>query len=80
VIKYIDEPLYKFLTELDEKGLLDDTLLVFMSDHGNHMHFVKAFTESQQFNTERMFPLFILNLPETFVTKYPELAWDIQMN
>ena len=35
VAKYLDEPLYKFLTDLYDKKLLDDTAIFLASDHGN---------------------------------------------
>ena len=37
VIKYIDEPLYNFLEELKSKRLLESTMIMFVSDHGNGM-------------------------------------------
>jgi arylsulfatase A-like enzyme len=37
-IKYWDHELRKFMDELDKKGILDNTLVVIMSDHGEEFH------------------------------------------
>ena len=35
VVKYLDEPLYNFMNELYKNNELDDTAIIFVSDHGN---------------------------------------------
>ena len=37
VVKYLDEPLTNFLKNWNEKGFLDNTMIFFVSDHGNNM-------------------------------------------
>ena len=37
VIKYLDEPLLNMIKKLDNKGFLEDTAIVFASDHGDNM-------------------------------------------
>jgi len=38
VIKTVDEPLFNLLNNLKNDRLLEDTTIIFFSDHGLHMH------------------------------------------
>ena len=37
VIAYLDDPLSDFLANIEQEGLIDDTVVVLFSDHGLHM-------------------------------------------
>ena len=56
VVKYTDEPLYNFITNLYEKNLLDDTLVLFSSDHGLHMPTVHHLLNSEDYENEKFLP------------------------
>ena len=36
-IKYIDSDVVDLLDRLEHKGMLDDTAILFLSDHGQHL-------------------------------------------
>lgn len=48
-IQFLDEHLVEFLEDLDEEELLEDTTILFLSDHGNHMHYSMEIWYNQQF-------------------------------
>jgi arylsulfatase A-like enzyme len=37
-IATLDQPLFDFLNSLEKKGALENTHLIFWSDHGHHHH------------------------------------------
>ena len=41
VLHYSDDVLLKYIKDLEESGYLEDTMLVFASDHGNHMNLIR---------------------------------------
>ena len=62
VIKYMDEPLSKILYDFYYKGYFDDTLIVFVSDHGLHLPRLYGWLANGNFMYERAFPhLFIIS-------------------
>ena len=62
VIKYMDEPLSKILYDFYYKGYFDDTLIIFVSDHGLHLPRLYGWLANGNFMYERAFPhLFIIS-------------------
>lgn len=62
VVKYLDEPLTDFLKRWNEKGFLDDTMIFFVSDHGNNMgEFYKLI--SDDFETEKTLGTLFIIIP-----------------
>lgn len=63
VVKYLDKPLANFLKTWEEKGYLDDTAIIFISDHGNNMgEFYKLM--SNDFEVERTLGTLFILLPK----------------
>lgn len=56
---------------MESEGNLDDTLIMIFGDHGNHMSYMKSFGDIQQFVTERLMPLFLINTPPEFSRNNP---------
>jgi hypothetical protein len=59
VIKYMDDPLVKFLSGLD----LQDTTVIFWSDHGRHYEFPPYNLNEYNFYQERALPALFLMMP-----------------
>ena len=53
VIKYMDEPLARFLEDLFENNLLENTAVFFVSDHGNGMYGFYGDIKADDFLFER---------------------------
>ena len=62
VIKYLDEPLYNMLNGLYKKGLLKDTAVFIVSDHGNQNNGIYDIIKSAEWELEKRYPFFILIL------------------
>ena len=64
VIKYVDKPIREMINRLDEKRLLEDTALIFVSDHGNGLF---GFTRivSPDFDVEKVLPTLFIVLPNS---------------
>ena len=62
VIKYVDEPLANLLEYMLK--LEEDTTIVFITDHGNHMRSFYYYLDTQQYYIEEMLPVYFLILPE----------------
>ena len=61
VVKYLDKPLTNFLIEFEQKGYLNDTFVMFVSDHGLHFPRVFGVLAFDNYDFERMLPsLFLL--------------------
>ena len=61
-IKYLDEPLYNLINGFYKKGLLKDTALFIVSDHGNQINGIYNILNSAEWELEKRYPLFILIL------------------
>jgi hypothetical protein len=68
VVKYLDSKLEHFLVDLEQKKLLDDTIIVLMSDHGSNMPGFLSFSEDS--HIEKFLPTFFLILPKEISEKY----------
>ena len=66
VITYLDEPLTNLLENMK---LDDDTILIFMSDHGWHMHSIFFLLELEIVKTEANLPTLMFVMPFAFVNK-----------
>ena len=63
VVKYLDEPLTNFLKNWNEKGFLDNTMIFFVSDHGNNMgEFYKLI--SDDFEMEKTLGTLFIMIPK----------------
>ena len=72
-----DDPYYNFLIDLHKKGHLEDSALIFFSDHG--MRF-GAIRETYVGKLEERLPFMVLVFPTWFRKQYPKLYNNIQIN
>ena len=64
VVKYLDRPLIDMINGLDLDGQLEDTALIFISDHGNNM-FAFSHAVSPDFHFERVLASLFIVLPNS---------------
>ncbi|ESO91374.1 hypothetical protein LOTGIDRAFT_105659 [Lottia gigantea] len=76
-IDYIDEDIRKFFEYLQNNSHLENTLLIFMSDHG--ARFSKNREAAQGKQEERM-PMFFIRFPPWFEKKYPDAMKAFKIN
>ena len=60
VVKYLDDPLTKFLFELNENKYLKNTVIFFVSDHGNGMPSIYNVFKSKDYEYENVLGLFLI--------------------
>ncbi|KAH9488731.1 hypothetical protein Btru_059455 [Bulinus truncatus] len=76
-IRTIDEHVHRFYAQMNESGLLNNTMLVTFSDHG--MRF-GALRHSSLGDVEHRNPYAIFTLPPWFAKKYPDVAKNLETN
>ncbi|XP_025835710.1 uncharacterized protein LOC112906173 [Agrilus planipennis] len=64
-----DDDLYKFLKELNDKGHLNNTILILMSDHGHRFASIRNTIQGKQ---EERLPFFSFTFPKWFRKKYKQ--------
>lgn len=72
-----DKDYYELLNEFHTKGYLENTAVVFMSDHG--MRFGDIRSTYQGMMEERL-PFLYLLLPQDFLKKYPDVEVNLRTN
>ncbi|XP_054724869.1 uncharacterized protein LOC129235195 isoform X2 [Uloborus diversus] len=77
LVGYEDTDIEKFLKNLYTSGILNNTLLIVMSDHGHRFANIR---ESQQGKQEERLPFFSIALPPWFEEKYPVHARNLRTN
>ncbi|XP_070182714.1 uncharacterized protein [Littorina saxatilis] len=71
----------QFLTTLKAEGLLDNTLLVYFSDHGvRGLRSARGFRKTPMGKFEEMRPFLFLAFPPWFREAYPDLVERVQEN
>ncbi|KAK6186940.1 hypothetical protein SNE40_006196 [Patella caerulea] len=76
-IEYMDEDIVELFQYLESSGYLNDTLLIFMSDHGARFGKFRSTVQGKQ--EERM-PLFGFRFPSWFERVYPEVIRNFKIN
>ncbi|KAH7952692.1 hypothetical protein HPB49_000420 [Dermacentor silvarum] len=76
-LQLMDEPLEAFLRELSAYGILENTALLFMSDHGLRMGDIRG-TEIGRYEDKN--PFCFLALPNRFLADNPVAAAQLQVN
>ncbi|XP_064637064.1 uncharacterized protein LOC135493574 isoform X2 [Lineus longissimus] len=72
-----DEPHFQFLTTLHEKALLNNTIVIYFSDHGVRFGSLR---EGYIGKIEERLPAMFLAFPKWFRKKYPALLKNIRTN
>ncbi|KAH7967445.1 hypothetical protein HPB49_024868 [Dermacentor silvarum] len=76
-LKIMDRILEAFLRELSVRGVLENTALVFVSDHGPR---IGPFRMGEIGRFEDNNPLCFLALPKRFLSEHPEAAVQLEVN
>ncbi|XP_059177182.1 uncharacterized protein LOC131956666 [Physella acuta] len=72
-----DEHMYRFYRSLQQKGHLNNTLLLTFSDHGPRWGAIRA---SMNGMVESRTPYAIFTFPQWFLDKYPDVAQNLKTN
>ena len=73
----IDHVYYKFLSDMKTSGSLNNTILIYFSDHG--MRFGKL-RDTYVGRLEEQLPTLFISFPKWFEDKYPDLVKTVRMN
>ena len=76
-VTVVDEDLTKSLKYMNEKGYFDNTLLIFMSDHGSRFSNVRKILQGKY---EERNPFIAVRLPPKLIEKYPEIHRNLKIN
>ena len=76
-LQHFDDKVYNMLMDLQNKGHLDNTLVILMGDHGARF---SQFRAVQQGKLEERMPMMSIRLPPWFRQKYPEEMHNIKTN
>ncbi len=60
VAKYVDTPLYNFLSNLYQRNLFEKTIIFLISDHGLHMSGIYQAMKTEDYNIEKYLPMLII--------------------
>lgn len=73
VVKYMDEKFIDFFDFLETEGSLNDTTIVFQSDHGVNMPGFYTFVDAEDFWIEKTLPSLYLIVPQHVANEYDEV-------
>ena len=76
-LQAVDDDLYNFLSDMEHRGHLNNTILILMSDHGARFHEVRQYVQGKY--EERM-PYFGFRFPPWFRDKYPGAMRSFKLN
>ncbi|XP_050413700.1 uncharacterized protein LOC126828145 [Patella vulgata] len=76
-VEYMDEDIANLFNFLNTNGYLNDTLLIFMADHGSRFETFRSTVQGKQ--EERM-PLFALRFPPWVEKVYPDIINNLKIN
>ncbi|XP_013417413.1 uncharacterized protein LOC106178672 [Lingula anatina] len=76
-LQVADDDLLEFLQWLEKGGILDDTILILMSDHGARYSFLR---DSVQGKLEERMPFFSFRFPRKFIERYPKAYANVKKN
>ncbi|XP_073832590.1 uncharacterized protein isoform X2 [Musca autumnalis] len=69
LIELADDDVVAWFEDLQHKKLLDNTILIFMADHGNRFSDVRSTLQGKQ---EERLPFFSFTFPESFKKRFPQ--------
>lgn len=73
----MDERMVKYMRTLDKNGIMDNTIIIFFSDHGSRFGPLRNLDSG--FVEERL-PFIYIRVPRWIREKYPKLLRNLQMN
>ena len=69
-VRYMDEHMMKLLQDFEHKGYLNNTVIIIMSDHGNHMHAILRLFQGHSWSSfETHEPLLVFATPPNMGAK-----------
>eukprot|EP00828_Plagiopyla_frontata_P043198 TRINITY_DN6675_c0_g1_i1.p1 TRINITY_DN6675_c0_g1~~TRINITY_DN6675_c0_g1_i1.p1 ORF type:complete len:256 (-),score=31.13 TRINITY_DN6675_c0_g1_i1:57-824(-) len=83
VLQYWDQPGSQFIKKMEAQGLLDDTIVILLADHGDHMNGLYRFAlQLKDCLSEISLPMFYLNLPNQMLqnSEYLEILENLRQN
>ncbi|KAI1280284.1 hypothetical protein HDE_13899 [Halotydeus destructor] len=72
-----DEPVTTWLKQLKTSGILDDTILIVMSDHGHRFSYTRGTLQGKY---EERLPFFSVVVPPTFQDRFPNAYRALTIN
>lgn len=72
-----DEPVTEWIRHLNDTGVLDNTILMMMSDHGHRFSFTRSTLQGKY---EERLPFFSIVLPKWFSKEFPLSYKSLQVN
>ena len=76
-LSLLDEDLKNFLIHLKNSGIMETTILLFMSDHGVRVSNVRQYSQGK---LEERLPFFSIRMPQSFQKKYPNEMRNLRLN
>jgi hypothetical protein len=70
IVKYLDDKLVNFFTDMEKENLLDDTIVLFMADHGMNMPGVTGLLNGEDHQKEKYNPFLFLMIPDKISDLY----------
>lgn len=87
IVRYLDEKLANYLMDMEKNNMLDDTVVLFMADHGNNMPGFVSLMDPNDWKIEKYLPFMFMVVPEKIQKAYGKnlehneqslvTAWDI---
>jgi len=72
-----DEPVTQWIRDLKDSSLLDNTILMVMSDHGHRFSFTRSTLQGKY---EERLPFFSIIVPESLKRRFPKSYHALQIN
>jgi hypothetical protein len=76
-LPYGDDELLEFLQLMNQRGYLDNTMFILMSDHGNRF---SSLRKTYQGKLEERLPFLSIRMPKKFQEKYPQFMSNLRFN
>ncbi len=73
----MDDDLKNFLVHLKQSGIMESTIILFMSDHGVRVSSVRQYSQGK---LEERLPFFSIRMPQTFQQKHPNEMRNLRLN
>lgn len=76
-LTFADDPVTQWIQHLHETNILNQTILMIMSDHGHRFSFTRSTLQGKY---EERLPFFSVMLPKWFKTRYPNAYKSLKSN
>ncbi len=76
-LSLLDDDLLKFLEYLKSSGIMENTIVLLMSDHGVRVSDLRQYSQGK---LEERLPFFSIRMPDSFRVQYPEAMRMLRLN